>query len=127
MNFKNIQGLVKGEHICITIDEGRYSDNYFMGIDFPLQVGEYYNFHKGECIREYIDVANSVGDVDALNAESKLIEFSNTHKEFLFATAKTIEEGYKILEKKAELWLKLDHDEQIAILDDFILFKADII
>lgn len=125
INFKNIQELAKGEHICINIDEGRYSDNYFMGIDFPLRAGEHYNFYKRECIRDYIDDANSPGDLDAYNAECKLIEFSNLHKEFLFTTAKSIEEGYTILEKKVELWLKLDYDDQISLLDDFILFEAE--
>ena len=125
MDFKNIQELVKSDHICINIDEGRYSDSYFMGIDFPLKAGEHYNFYKRECIRDYIDEANSPGDVEAYKAECKLIEFSNMHKEFLFTTAKTIEDGYKILEEKAELWLKLDYDDQISLLDKFILFKVD--
>lgn len=125
MNFQNIRELVKGDHICINIDEGRYSDCLFMGIDFPLQAGEHYNFYKRECIRDYIDAANSPGDLDAYNAERKLIEFSNLHREFLFTTAKTIEEGYKNLEEKAGLWLKLDYDDQISILDDFILFETN--
>lgn len=127
MNFKNIQKLVEGDHICINIDAGRYSDNYFIGIDFPLRAGVQYNFYKRECIRDYIDEANSPGDLNAYNAECKLIEFSNLHKEFLFTTAKSIEEGYTILEEKIGLWLKLDYDDQIKLLDDFILFEANLI
>ncbi len=126
-NFKNIQELAKNEQICITLEEGRYSDCFFIGIDFPLRADEYYNFYKRESIKDYIDVANSPGEIDALNAETKLIDFLNAHKAFLFTTAKSIEEGYQKLEERISLWLQLSYDEQMRLLDEFILFESPVI
>ena len=127
LNLKNLQQLATGEQICINIDQCRYSDGFFMGIDFPLRTGALYGFRSTESIKDYIEAANSSGDLNALEASSKLCEFSNMHKEFLFTRAKTIEEGFGILEKRAELWLKLDHEDQMRLLDDFVLFEVDAI
>ena len=76
--LQNLEQLIK--YGCsIYFEEGRYCDCVFAGVDFPLPVGEHYNYFKRNSVFEIIDTANSPGDIDAMNAMSKLTEFAEIH------------------------------------------------
>lgn len=122
----NLEKLIKNG-CSIYFEEGRYCDSVFAGVDFPLPVGEHYNYYKHNSVFDEIDTANGPGDLDAMNAASKLAGFAEIHPEFLFVTGKTLEDVLKLLDKRAELWNRLSYDEQMGLLDQFILFEDSVL
>lgn len=58
--------------------------------------------------------------MDAMEALEKLETYADEHSEFLFARAKTLEEGFLMLEHKAKLWNKLSQEQTDNLLLNFV-------
>lgn len=102
------------------IEEHRYGDGILAGIDFPLLALDKYNYYKRESVHDYIEITNSPGDIEALDAYYKLCDFAKENKAFLFAQRTTLGECFHELDERAALWLTLNHEQQEKLLDDFI-------
>ena len=76
--------------------------------------------YTGNDIANAIDIATSPGDMDAMEALEKLETYADEHSEFLFARAKTLEEGFLMLEHKAKLWNKLSQEQTDNLLLNFV-------
>ena len=128
--YKNLQELeanLFGGGASIYFERARYNSGYYACVDFPLGYSAHYNYFGRKSVYEEIDTANSPGDLDAMNASAKLFEFAEDHPEFLFAQGETLEECLDKLDKRAALWNKLPYDEQKALLDQFVLFEANVL
>lgn len=105
--FTNIEVLVR---TCfkLVVEEVRYGNGIFLGLDYCVNGTELYDM---------IDAATSSGDRDAMNAYFALQDIAYKYPEFLYVQAESLDQGFLLLEKKAELWNCLEEPRKEEILD----------
>ena len=123
--FENIEKILRCRgKLCV--EKERYGDGIFLGIDIAGYIDNATDdkdasiVYTGNDIANAIDIATSPGDMDAMEALEKLETYADEHSEFLFALAKTLEEGFLMLEHKAKLWNKLSQEQTDNLLLNFV-------
>jgi hypothetical protein len=92
--FNNIEVLVR-KCFKLLVEEERYGNGILLGLDYIINGTELYDM---------IDAATSPGDMEAMNAYFALQDIANEYPEFLYVQADSLDEGFVLLEKRAELW-----------------------
>ena len=124
MNFQNLTKLADCG-FSLYIESHRYGGHILAGIDFPLQSLENYTYFGRESVFDYIDISNTPGDLDAMEAYTKLCDFAQENEAFLFASEDSLEKCLIELDRRAALWLDLDEYSQNDLLNRFIKHKKN--
>lgn len=127
--FENIEKVIRDDIGKIYIEEERYDSGLLVGFDLiscnrATNYPECTVFYEGNEVAAAIDIATSPGDMDALTALFKLVDFAEQHPEFLFARAKTLGEAFILLESRAGLWNQLSIEQKEALMLGFVAYKG---
>lgn len=126
--FENIEKIIRSCGV-LCIEEERYGSRLLAGFDFSCaSINNATNtkvatcFYRGIEVKDAIYVATSAGDVDAIEALSKLEEYASRCPEFLYVSAENFDEVMQKLEKRAKLWNNISKIKQDNILLNFVSF-----